>query len=575
MATVAAVWAPFASGSKVPASAKTPAVLKAVWQGVPEKHPIRANVWRLAREQDALPPVRGLPKASRQVEEKVGMELNSEGCFAFVGGADAPAVEKLLMAHAQRGALDDYMPGSVQLAALLLQEFHNDSAEALSTLLALTAKISTYFAHSHVHLRRDCLVLADLIVSHLKPLADHLNSVQFDVIDLTDLVCVWAAPIFVYAFPKPFVLRMLDLVLLHGPAVILPVMFGFFSHFAGDLSVLHSSDAVFDFLATVPPSLSSRDLDSIFRAAEQLASQSDLLAKMRAENDWIATVDHTGIPTFVPGFFNEPVVNPVPGTVDVKALSARYESSSGASDSATRGLGKPSKGPADGVDPAGEAVVGYDGDLAAQLAAAENRLKNQATKIANLEKQILVLEGKMSSQSTKSPLRPAMSSAASSAVVRELQLRQENTADVEDELAKVAIHVESGAGSDRYRSLSFSQMNEVFSKVHTLLEFPCIYIEGYLLKLSRGGLFGRQVLNQRWFVLKGRFLTYFKTADQTKPQKDRCISLRGSTVSAVDEHPKGQFAFSIHTNKEHYLLFATSAEERERWVDALRSAVKT
>lgn len=181
MATVAAVWAPFASGSKVPASAKTPAVLKAVWQGVPEKHPIRANVWRLAREQDALPPVRGLPKASRQVEEKVGMELNSEGCFAFVGGADAPAVEKLLMAHAQRGALDDYMPGSVQLAALLLQEFHNDSAEALSTLLALTAKISTYFAHSHVHLRRDCLVLADLIVSHLKPLADHLNSVQFDV----------------------------------------------------------------------------------------------------------------------------------------------------------------------------------------------------------------------------------------------------------------------------------------------------------------------------------------------------------------------------------------------------------
>ena len=94
---------------------------------------------------------------------------------------DEAAVEQILRQHAQRLCLDDYMPGSTQIAALMLLEFDGDFTAALTMLITLSYRLYTYYSDSHLQLRRDCLVLAELLVADFPLLADHLNSLLFDV----------------------------------------------------------------------------------------------------------------------------------------------------------------------------------------------------------------------------------------------------------------------------------------------------------------------------------------------------------------------------------------------------------
>eukprot|EP00474_Spongospora_subterranea_P010410 CRZ10868.1 hypothetical protein [Spongospora subterranea] len=580
MAQTSGIWGPFNSPkpSATLNQIKSANFQQALWNGIPNQFPIRSNVWRLARESlgcHTLPLIRPNQKSQLNVEEKIHMELNSEGCFSQIGfTVDDAAVEFILVRQAQRMPLDDYMPGSAQLAALILSETHGDKNEALMTLIALSTRVAGYFSNSHVNLRCDCLALAELIVNELPALADHFHSVSFDVVDLTDMVCVWAGSIFVYAFPRQFVLRMIDLIIVLGTSAIFPVMFGFFSLFANDLTVLYTLDAVFDFLNTVPATLTVRDVDSIFRVAQNLFAQGSKLSKLRSEKDWIKTVDHEGIPVFEAGFFPKSSTS----TSTVKVLSAQFESQQ-SSDSFPRNPNNARpRSSHTSLDGAFFETPQLSNDLQSKLMASETQIKLQASKIERLEKQILLLEGKsiartLSSVHTSKP----SDTEVKSALVKELRSKQEsfNTETAEPSLSSVAIRVDSSTsrGQDRFRSFSFSQMNEVFSKIYTLLEFPCVYIEGYLMKLSRAGLFGRQVLNQRWFVLKGCYLTYYKSADHSKPQKDRCMNVRGLSLAAIDDHPKGEFAFTITCRQEQYILFAANSEERNRWMASLQASV--
>ncbi|XP_075790759.1 rho GTPase-activating protein 22 isoform X3 [Pelodiscus sinensis] len=89
---------------------------------------------------------------------------------------------------------------------------------------------------------------------------------------------------------------------------------------------------------------------------------------------------------------------------------------------------------------------------------------------------------------------------------------------------------------------------------------------------------------QRWFVLRGDQLFYYKDEEETKPQG--FIPLQGNQVSEVTPHPEepGKHLFEIApggtgdrekvpVNHEAFLLMANSQNEMEDWVKAIRRVI--
>ncbi|XP_068776603.1 rho GTPase-activating protein 25 isoform X1 [Struthio camelus] len=84
---------------------------------------------------------------------------------------------------------------------------------------------------------------------------------------------------------------------------------------------------------------------------------------------------------------------------------------------------------------------------------------------------------------------------------------------------------------------------------------------------------------QRYFVLKGQRLYYYKDEDDAKPQG--CLSLLGSTIKEVAGNPEegGKFIFEIipgisgdqnRAGQDSCVLMANSQAEMEEWVKSLR-----
>ncbi|KFV16303.1 Rho GTPase-activating protein 25, partial [Tauraco erythrolophus] len=84
---------------------------------------------------------------------------------------------------------------------------------------------------------------------------------------------------------------------------------------------------------------------------------------------------------------------------------------------------------------------------------------------------------------------------------------------------------------------------------------------------------------QRYFVLRGQQLYYYKDEDDAKPQG--CLSLQGSTIKEVASNPEegGKFIFEIipgfsgdqnRTGQDTCVLMANSQSEMEEWVKSIR-----
>jgi hypothetical protein len=122
-----------------------------------------------------------------------------------------------------------------------------------------------------------------------------------------------------------------------------------------------------------------------------------------------------------------------------------------------------------------------------------------------------------------------------------------------------------------------------YSELMEYQEFPCVYMEGYLMKSrapsrifkrrNSAGFFGN--LHRRFFVLQGHFLTYFKSHQQKKPTKDVSVDMRGRRVTLLKNHEFGPFAFQVDSVKDSgplYLLFASNAAVRDAWIRVLTAA---
>ncbi|XP_039382255.1 rho GTPase-activating protein 25 isoform X1 [Mauremys reevesii] len=87
---------------------------------------------------------------------------------------------------------------------------------------------------------------------------------------------------------------------------------------------------------------------------------------------------------------------------------------------------------------------------------------------------------------------------------------------------------------------------------------------------------------QRYFVLRGQQLCYYKDEEDAKPQG--CLFLQGSTIKEAVSNPEeaGKFIFEIipgvsgdqnRTGQDSYVLMANSQSEMDEWVKSIRRVV--
>eukprot|EP00475_Leptophrys_vorax_P007162 TRINITY_DN1453_c0_g1_i1.p1 TRINITY_DN1453_c0_g1~~TRINITY_DN1453_c0_g1_i1.p1 ORF type:complete len:713 (-),score=194.29 TRINITY_DN1453_c0_g1_i1:2375-4423(-) len=606
-----------------PAAAKSnPKYHKFVWAGVPPEIDLRRQVWpslTKAIQDVKTPNAEGKVKeVDEALVEEIRIELENDDVFRHLDsetGATTEAVEKLVKAvHLATDSVDRYIPGSVQLGALLLEVCDQNMNEAFKLLTALLKIMEDYMSDNYYLLRNECLVIADVFSREVQSLSERFNQCGFDVVDMTDLLCIWSAPLFVYHFPKEFVLRVLDLIFAEGPKILGNVIFAIIFVFQEELEMIKTTEAVpgakegeagkklYSTLYDIPTRITPLKIEKIFKVGYEMILNFPKMAELRQSKDWNHAIRSPGALKFKRGVGDKPPEGDEEKTgtgtfgladllklglselkeqddlVDMKTrgdLDAAEDEEEEEDRDVTEVLPVISlQEVQEGSDPNAlyekiKKLTEANNRFLRHLDSSKKELKDRAAKISQLEYEIQSLESRIRGASSQSPTMrlPGQANALSNFVadLRVLEVSGSSVSRFGE--------AKSPDDESKYHSFALHDTFIAYSNIYEKMDFPCVYMEGYLFKLTRTGMFNKLNLNRRWFVLKGRFLTYFKSHIHTKPQKDRCVDLKGCVVSPINKHPKGEFAFEVASKTHKFLLFANDQKEMYKWLIALRAAV--
>jgi len=627
MSSSAEYWANYLANPQVATSRPDEFTTK-VWQGLSDS---RVKVWRacIAKHKKKKP----LSDAIKpQVLERINLELDQGKLPPKVGNeANKDRVRTLLIAHAKMNDLQHYLQGSVQLALVILSVL-KDPEESLQLFQIIIEKMMSYHVDNNVALRTNCLVLADVITRDMPDLAEHFNTLKFDVVDLVDVVVAWSLPLFSCLFLSGVVKRMIDIVLLEGPDYLLGFVYGVFKNFRERLLRVsertgEQEDEVpvtlFQVISDLPDHLTNQHIALAFRYAYEVyraPGKQEAIEAMRAEKNWARTMAVPGPVTFVRGVGGPNAVQPPLSVTMPKSTSSSSHrrgqssmfsltpsisptaasSSMPSASSPTSGSSSPiassptTRPPSHSVSFAPNSAEQFLQSLDSvdtkdveavkrMLDEAKRAVKEQHDKIEQLEMKQLSLGGGRARGYSVASTQEKMAGDAAALAAAEAD-------DDDDSETKASTKTMIGLGTHPSERMNLAKKpppksgSIKFSELSEYQDFPCLYMEGYLMKSRQpsrvfkrrnsSGFFGN--LHRRWFVLQGHFLTYFKSQTDKKPSKDLCIDMRNRRVIIHRNHEFGPWCIQVNTLGDQclYLLFASNEAVYETWIRALQESAK-
>ncbi|XP_065177589.1 TBC1 domain family member 30-like [Sycon ciliatum] len=173
-------------------------------------------------------------------------DLHRTGCSGFCGqdaARERAILKRVLLAYARWNKSVGYCQGFNILAAVLLQVLNNTEEKALKVMIYLVDNLlpPNYFTNNLSTLQADMVVFRVLMKKHLPRLWNHLRFLQEVAIDfefglmadencvsheppLTDVFTVqWFLTAFATCLPMETVLRVWDLLILHGAEILFRV----------------------------------------------------------------------------------------------------------------------------------------------------------------------------------------------------------------------------------------------------------------------------------------------------------------------------------------------------------------
>jgi hypothetical protein len=498
-----------------------------------------------------------------------------ESCFGVIGtplpDIDVEAVVRMILEHHRRLQMEEYTQGEAQLAATILNVTKNERATA-GLLMHYHTRLQPYRADDKKMLLNDLLVLSDIMTKSLPDLCTHLNAGGVDAVDLADVVGSWCLALFASYFPSYTVLRTLDLMLFETHDCVIAVAFGILKVMKS--YILSNTKEVFVTLTNMPNFTSDTEVDAAFKCAyEMLQNEHKYIAQLRREKDWAKALVRPGPLRFVP-HVGDPNAEPPPAPAEpeskrgnamprgtsqkvIVAKDEKKETSRETVDQPIDYLELP------------DVIFGLE-KMRGKIADPHiSRLIEEASReIRKQHEAIVSLKVDLKEHHETTPGSDASSIASS------------ESASDDDEVASPRAGTTLALPTSPTHKHKLPEGTVRHSKLFQYQQFPCLYMEGYLLKARKHGRTPQEltasVVHRRFFVLQGSFLTYFKSHRSSKPPRDMSVALRGRQVRQLPPNTsKLGFGFAISNlgaTGDLYLLFAGTADERNVWMQVLIAA---
>jgi len=486
-------------------------------------------------------------------KESYGMFLirGSEQLVAFKDVT--PRMRRIIRAYAASSPSNDWssFQGLIQLTALLITIMSEDD-EIFELLQVLGRMMIPWYDSETDYHRNEILLLVEVMYAKHIALCDHLTHVGFDLIDICDVTRGWIEPIFTHHFPTEFVLRALDLVLLEGPSVLVSIVYGIFLLFKLDFTNHNNVDVLFTLIINIPGSLNNRKfIVDVCKKAHTLYQLDDygFFHRHRATKSWRKCLQ-------VPGKLN---IDGVSG--DAFEMETRFKRWHKSTKKQFTDDVFTKEHDVDKVEEQDPVEVENE-NLKRQLDQALQKNQVLHRKVQQLQRDKLSVKRNQSCSLVPIPV--------------DLEGKPIATAPAEVQFEDVDLANLKYNGLDCSYKLAMNSIKE-----------PCIFMQGYLCKVngsSSGWIQRKERLQSRWFVLKGKYLTYFKSHLKYAPSSDRCLDLTDYVINPCS-HELGEFGIELISPRKpdsnlrkRFVLLCTYKDQplaekrRDNWVKALKFA---
>ncbi|KAL0277887.1 UNVERIFIED_CONTAM: hypothetical protein PYX00_005010 [Menopon gallinae] len=200
-------------------------------------------------------------------DEELGVQivkdLHRTGCSLFCGAQEQnqALLKRVLLAYARWNKNVGYCQGFNMLAALILQVMDRDEKNAVKVMIYLIEGVlpESYFANNLRGLSVDMAVFRDLLRLRLPKLSKHLEALQNDTNSSTSyeppltnvFTMQWFLTLFSNCLPQQTVLRVWDLVFLHGNEVLLRTALAIWGILQDRIISVESADEFYSIMGVV------------------------------------------------------------------------------------------------------------------------------------------------------------------------------------------------------------------------------------------------------------------------------------------------------------------------------------
>jgi hypothetical protein len=550
--------------------------------------------------------------------------------------------------------------GYTRLTAQLYLLLDRDITSTFVILCAISTLLIPYHVDPPIYtvFRIDACLLSTYLAMEIPEVCTKFTESDIDIIDLSDILCQWAPSVYAIDFSNEIIGRIIDILLCDsefGVYILFALFYGIIRSHKHAL-IQSTSPSLFTTLTDLPSILSKVHIaDSFAYAYKTIRLHFDEMKRIRALKDWQVVLDQT---------------SPIPFSTTIgersvstfKQYPSKKLSTTNTNDPATQqNLSDPTKMSFSLrefiADTSAEKQTSETSPLkklstiASSSNSTENTVKPSTTcwdELKNIEsiadinhlKSVIyqifphLLNSTTPSlssppasngfnQSSPSITLPTTSVDASSSlkVHEEKTVPTALTSTASSTAAATVSVLESVLQSMTARHPPSAFIK--FSEINDYQSFPCVYMEGYLLKSRQavkffakgkkpligtslnlsGNLFGA-ALHRRFFVLQGHFLTYFKSHAYKKPTRDEAMDLRRCWIEELEDQDFVQFGFGfeirmrtttglrVNTNSSSsnvgsssnnapantteplFVLFASDEKQRRAWINVLRLATQ-
>eukprot|EP00485_Elphidium_margaritaceum_P001101 CAMPEP_0202697630 /NCGR_PEP_ID=MMETSP1385-20130828/10948_1 /ASSEMBLY_ACC=CAM_ASM_000861 /TAXON_ID=933848 /ORGANISM="Elphidium margaritaceum" /LENGTH=813 /DNA_ID=CAMNT_0049354131 /DNA_START=32 /DNA_END=2473 /DNA_ORIENTATION=- len=479
-----------------------------------------------------------------------------------------PKMERILEAYAAANENRFGLVGAVQLCAVILTTLntgdlgdtssstsptaaspHNDEKDTFCILQILTQIVRKYYEADEKLMKDETLLLIDVLCVNEEKLVRHLNKLEIDVIDLSVFVSSWLRCLFVHHFEIEFVQRVIDLVLLEGPSVLICIVYGIVQFVKNDLLQCETHYDVFEKLAGQKLKKHLKKSDFIHRViqkAQLLFTEENYkyVIKGREKKSW---PDLLGLP----GARHFRIAKGVGDKTKVKkayqhwrresrkVISGVYLGADVSSDESDEDISS-------GKQSSNKSSSSMHTQNGPRMQSIREQNQNAERDEGDVEPatsmQTMIEHGATTthvasaSEHFKSPSMSRGNSLQLSDILYTSQRGDKIYMEpINDEVPPREIQCRTENWSDSWKT-ALASLNDA-----------SICMQGYLCKMTASKFNSRGTLDKiqrRWFVLRGNYMTYYKTNLHTQPKSDKCVNVLGFKVNPVI-HAKSKYAFEL------------------------------